>query len=291
MLAPLLLAASLAASPSSAAAVLANRTAFNRPCVDFVSTAPERLAAEASGALRLLGFEDDVEVVGDAANGVTALELAARLLPDVVLMDINMPELDGIAATERLTALLPSASVVMMSVQGEPDVLRRAMLAGAREFLVKPFSSDELVTSIRQVHAREREKLDRLSPVGAQAPSAPSPARTAELRSLFAGEPEFGEYGQCVGYTGIVQDVTERHQAEDSIRKLANKDPLTQLPNRRQFNWRAERALEQARRMGHKMALLLIDRLLGRGTTPLRLADSLRAAEEARKPRVPRSAR
>jgi GGDEF domain-containing protein len=73
------------------------------------------------------------------------------------------------------------------------------------------------------------------------------------------GEPEFGEYGQCVGYTGIVQDVTERHQAEDSIRKLANKDPLTQLPNRRQFNWRAERALEQARRMGHKMALLLID--------------------------------
>lgn len=73
------------------------------------------------------------------------------------------------------------------------------------------------------------------------------------------GEPEFGEYGQCIGYTGIVQDVTERHQAEDSIRKLSNKDPLTQLPNRRQFNWRAERALEQARRMGHSMALLLID--------------------------------
>lgn len=63
MLAPLLLAASLAASPSSAAAVLANRTAFNRPCVDFVSTAPERLAAEASGALRLLGWEVG-EVVG-----------------------------------------------------------------------------------------------------------------------------------------------------------------------------------------------------------------------------------
>ncbi len=73
------------------------------------------------------------------------------------------------------------------------------------------------------------------------------------------GEPEFGEYGQCIGYTGIVQDVTERHMAEDSIRKLANKDPLTQLPNRRQLNWRAERALEQARRMGHMMGLLLID--------------------------------
>ncbi len=72
-------------------------------------------------------------------------------------------------------------------------------------------------------------------------------------------EPEFGDAGQCVGYTGIVQDVTERHQAEDSIRRLANKDSLTQLPNRRQLQWRAEKALDQARRMGHRMALLMID--------------------------------
>ncbi|MBQ0937234.1 putative bifunctional diguanylate cyclase/phosphodiesterase [Ideonella paludis] len=72
-------------------------------------------------------------------------------------------------------------------------------------------------------------------------------------------EAEFGEYGQCNGYTGIVQDVTDRRQAEDSIRRLANNDSLTSLPNRRQLMWRTERALEQSRRMNHQVALLMID--------------------------------
>jgi pilus assembly protein CpaE len=88
--------------------------------------------------------------------------MAARLLPDVVLMDINMPGLDGIESAEKLSSTVPTAAIIMMSVQGEADYLRRSMLAGAREFLVKPFSSDELCASIRQVAAREREKLDRM---------------------------------------------------------------------------------------------------------------------------------
>jgi predicted signal transduction protein with EAL and GGDEF domain len=72
-------------------------------------------------------------------------------------------------------------------------------------------------------------------------------------------EAEFNEQGQNVGYTGIVQDVTDRRIAEDKIRHLANFDALTGLPNRRQLIWRAERALDQARRMHHDCALLLID--------------------------------
>ena len=72
-------------------------------------------------------------------------------------------------------------------------------------------------------------------------------------------EPEFNEHGHGAGYSGIVQDVTDRRQAEDKIRQLANFDALTGLPNRRQLIWRAERALEQARRMQHQCALLLID--------------------------------
>src|SRR5919205_2803323 len=111
---------------------------------------------------KLLGFETDIEVVGSASSGKEAIELAVRLTPDVVLMDINMPDMDGIAATEQMASRVPTAAVVMMSVQGEADHLRRSMLAGAREFLVKPFSSDELTTSIRQVHVREREKLSRI---------------------------------------------------------------------------------------------------------------------------------
>ena len=72
-------------------------------------------------------------------------------------------------------------------------------------------------------------------------------------------EPEFSEHGNLVGYSGIVQDVTDRRLAEDKIRHLANFDVLTGLPNRRQLIWRAERALEHGRRLNHQVALLLID--------------------------------
>src|SRR5690348_17788350 len=112
---------------------------------------------------KLLGFEGDIDVVGAAASGGEALKVATSLVPDIVLMDINMPDMDGIATTEEMARAVPTASVIMMSVQGEADYLRRSMLAGAREFLVKPFSSDELTASIRQVYAREREKMSRMA--------------------------------------------------------------------------------------------------------------------------------
>ena len=72
-------------------------------------------------------------------------------------------------------------------------------------------------------------------------------------------EPEFGELGQCIGYRGIVQDVTDRRHAEDSIRRLASTDALTTLPNRRQLMIRAERALDVARDRGHLVAMLMVD--------------------------------
>ncbi len=128
---------------------------------------------------KLLGFEADVEVVGAAPGGPEAIQMAASVKPDVVLMDINMPGMDGITATEKLAAEVPGAAVIMMSVQGEADYLRRSMLAGAREFLVKPFSSDELTASIRQVWSREKDKQSRYAPVVA----APEP------KSNGSGEP------------------------------------------------------------------------------------------------------
>jgi pilus assembly protein CpaE len=100
---------------------------------------------------KLLRFEPDVEVVGKAERGQEGIDLAVQLTPDVVLMDINMPDMDGIQATMEITTRVPSAAVIMMSVQDEPDLLRRAMLAGAREFLSKPFSLDELIEAVRHV--------------------------------------------------------------------------------------------------------------------------------------------
>jgi pilus assembly protein CpaE len=133
---------------------------------------------------KLLGFESDIDVVGAADSGGQALEMAAGLRPDIILMDINMPDMDGITATEKLSAEVPTAAVVMMSVQGEADYLRRSMLAGAREFLVKPFSSDELTASIRQVHVREREKQGRITITANAAVAA---------ASLAAGDREPGQ--------------------------------------------------------------------------------------------------
>jgi pilus assembly protein CpaE len=134
---------------------------------------------------KLLGFEPDIEVIGAAASGADAIEQASQLLPDVILMDINMPDMDGIAATERLSSQVPTAAVVMMSVQGEADYLRRSMLAGAREFLVKPFSSDELTASIRQVYSREREKAGRAMAV-AQASRPLDPTEEGQVVAVFS---------------------------------------------------------------------------------------------------------
>jgi pilus assembly protein CpaE len=135
---------------------------------------------------KLLGFESDVEVVGAAAGGPEAIELATKLRPDVVLMDINMPGMDGITATEKLAADVPTAAVIMMSVQGEADYLRRSMLAGAREFLVKPFSSDELTASIRQVWSREKEKLSRYAPVPASQQTSNDSGEPASVAAVFS---------------------------------------------------------------------------------------------------------
>ena len=136
---------------------------------------------------KLLSFDQDIEVVGQAASGEEALELSGRLLPDIVLLDINMPGMDGITAAEQLSSRVPTAATIMMSVQGEADYLRRSMLAGAREFLVKPFSSDELSASIRQVHAREREKIGRMAVAAPAAPTLTGPGRIIAVFSPKGG--------------------------------------------------------------------------------------------------------
>jgi pilus assembly protein CpaE len=157
--------------------------------VDDISSTLENLQ-------KLLSFEEDIEVVATAGNGREAVDEAKRLHPAVVLMDVNMPEMDGIQATEVLASEAPGSPVIIMSVQGERDYLRRAMQAGAREFLIKPFSGDELIASIRRVNQLEQRKETYR---GAQpvAPAAPSPLPPAadgggppEAEAVAVAEPE-----------------------------------------------------------------------------------------------------
>ena len=118
---------------------------------------------------------------------------------------------------------------------------------------------------VRMVPMPERRGLTRvLVEVAAQGSvlAIDVPVHLPDGRSRIVhveAEPEFNEHGHNIGYTGIVQDVTDRRVAEDRIRHLANFDALTGLPNRRQLIWRTERALDHARRLGHQAAMLLID--------------------------------
>src|SRR2546430_8900362 len=128
---------------------------------------------------KLIGFEPDMEVAGTADGGQAAVNMAKKERPHVILMDINMPDMDGITATEIISNTVPESPIIMMSVQGEQDYLRRSMLAGAREFLVKPFSADELINAIRHVHELEKVKRARYAAVAPAAASAANPLAAA----------------------------------------------------------------------------------------------------------------
>ncbi len=124
---------------------------------------------------RLIGLEREIDVMGTAGSGEEAIAMALDLRPDIIVMDINMPGMDGVAAAEIISQRLPSSPIIMMSVHGEAEHLKRAMGAGAREFLVKPFSGDEFATSIKRVYERElarREQLGAAAPAGAGAVAA-----------------------------------------------------------------------------------------------------------------------
>ena len=124
---------------------------------------------------RLLGLEQEIDVAGTAGSGEEALKVAMELRPDVIVMDINMPGMDGVAAAEVISQRLPTCPIIMMSVHGEAEQLKRSITAGAREFLVKPFSGDEFATSIKRVHERE---LARQAQVAATLPAQPAATGT-----------------------------------------------------------------------------------------------------------------
>jgi pilus assembly protein CpaE len=123
---------------------------------------------------KLLQFEADIEVVNVARTGKEAIQLTQESGPDVVLMDINMPDMDGIAATEIIRQKMPSVQVVILSVQGDQNYMRKAMLVGARDFLTKPPMPDELVAAIRRAGKVAREERAKNIQGYAPVPSGPT---------------------------------------------------------------------------------------------------------------------
>ena len=107
---------------------------------------------------RLLQFDRNIDIIGNASSGRQAIALSQELKPDVIIMDINMPDMDGITATEEIRRKIPYVQIVILSVQGDPSYMRRAMMAGARDFLTKPPSIDELTNAINRAGAMAIEE-------------------------------------------------------------------------------------------------------------------------------------
>ncbi len=140
------------------------------------------------GALAaLLDLEEDLTVVGEVSHGAEVVDAAARTEPDVVLMDVEMPGVDGIEATARLTAARPGVRVLIVTTFGRPGYLRRAIQAGAAGFVVKDTPARQLADAVRRVHSGLRVVDPALATDSLLAGESPLTGREVDVLRAAAG--------------------------------------------------------------------------------------------------------
>jgi pilus assembly protein CpaE len=141
--------------------------------------------------IRSLNFEREIEVVATADSGSQAIKLAKQTRPDVVLMDINMPDMDGITATAAVLSEVPYTQIVILTVQNDADYIRRAMLAGARDFITKPPALDDLLQAVLQAgriaHQEKRKVLGSHSTGPLHAPAVSAQGKIITIYSPKGG--------------------------------------------------------------------------------------------------------
>ena len=140
-----------------------------------------------SALAALLALEDDLEVVAQAASGREALAMARAHTPDVAVLDLQMPDLDGIAVAAELTGLVPGCRVVMVTGHGRPGHLKRALAAGVRGFLPKTVPAPVLTDVVRTVAAGGRYVDPELAAEAISAGDSPLTPREADVLELAAG--------------------------------------------------------------------------------------------------------
>jgi DNA-binding NarL/FixJ family response regulator len=173
-----------------------------------------------AGFAAIVDAEDDLEVVGEAADGHAALDLAARLLPDVVLMDIRMPGMDGLAATARLTATEHPPRVLVLTTFDQDSYVYEALRAGASGFLLKDAQPADLLAAVRIVADGEamlaptvtRRLIDAFATGTVGVPAAPDPRvqsltpRERQVLTSMATGLSNAEIGESLGVaTGTVK--------------------------------------------------------------------------------------
>lgn len=180
-----------------------------------------------AGLRSMLARERDVEIVGEAVNGQEAVSLCRRLQPDLLLTDVRMPELDGLAVTRAIKERQPQISVIIVTMHEDPEYLFEALKAGAAGYLLKGASHREIVTAVRQVARGEMllqpelttRLLHRLAgeaKVQAEAPRAELTAREREVLQLLAT----GQTNREIARQLVVSPGTVKTHIEHIIRKL-----------------------------------------------------------------------
>lgn len=190
--------------------------------------------------LDMLTDVPDFEIVGEAANGREALELCRRVRPDLVLMDLRMPRMDGLAATRAIKQEHPEISVLMLTSHENPDYLLRALRAGAAGYILKGATDDEVTSAIRQVLSGESSiapnlaarLLRRLALQIAQEPpqAPPRPKRAELLQPLTPREIEvlellaLGKTNNEIAQEFVISKGTVKNHVEHLIAKLGVSD-------------------------------------------------------------------
>jgi two-component system response regulator DesR len=169
------------------------------------------------GALAaLLALEDDIELVGEVGRGDEVVPRALEVRPDVALLDIEMPGLDGLTAAAQLRSAVPGCRVLVLTTFGRPGYLRRAMEAGASGFVLKDAPADELAVAIRRVAAGSRV-VDAALAVAALT-EGPNPLSERE-REVLAASTELGTIAD-VADTLSLSEGTVRNHLSAAIQKV-----------------------------------------------------------------------
>jgi two-component system, NarL family, response regulator DesR len=185
------------------------------------------------GALAaLLGTERDIEVVGTAADGRQALALVTRTRPDVLLTDIEMPQMTGLELAVAARALDPPPRVIILTTFARPGYLRRALEAGASGYVLKDAPSSRLADAIRRVHAGGRAVDTELA---AEAWSDGDPLSDRERQVLrLAAE---GKNSQEIAEELRLSDGTVRNYLSEAISKVGGKNRIDAARIARQKGW------------------------------------------------------
>lgn len=164
------------------------------------------IAATRENIAKLMEFHPEITAVAEASTAEEAIAKAKSCSPDIILMDVNMPGMDGITATELMATEVPGAAIIIMSVQGEQEYLRRAMIAGAKDYLVKPFTGDELLQAVKQVYANEQKRRAVVS--------LPKKPKQGKVITIFSTK---GGIGKTTIATNLAVALAEKTEAKVAI--------------------------------------------------------------------------